>query len=393
MTSPPTTNAEAPIPARAEIVIVGAGVMGLSIAYHLGKLGADGVVILDKSYLAGGASGRNGGGVRQQWSTEANVRLMQQSVALCRTFARELRINVWFRQGGYLFVARTREQLTRLERNHELQNRCGVATRLIDAAQAQRIVPQIDPRGILGAAYNATDGILFPWPFVWGYARGAVRLGARLFTHTAVTGLAPARDGVTVHTPRGAIRARRVVIACGAWSREVAQLAGVTVPTRPVRHEICASEPLKPFLGPMVSDLSTGLYCSQSMRGEIIGGVSLPHDGSTLAMGSRLRFLATYARELARLMPILGHIRVLRQWAGPYDVSDDGDPIVGEAPGVSGVHLCCGFGGHGFMMAPIVGLLYARWLAGEPPHELFARCTLARFAHGARARGEDFVIG
>jgi sarcosine oxidase subunit beta len=144
----------------------------------------------------------------------------------------------------------------------------------------------------------------------------------------------------------------------------------------------------------MVSELSSGLYCSQSMRGEIVGGVTVPGHGSTYSMGSTLEFVATYARRLVRLMPLLGDIKILRQWAGPYDQSPDGNPILGEPPGAPGFYLACGFVGHGFMMAPIIGKLYADWLAAGERHELFDRCTLARFQGGPSTfEKEDFNIG
>jgi sarcosine oxidase subunit beta len=388
-----------PLPAAAEVVIIGAGVMGLSIAYHLAKKGLTDVVVVDRGYLAEGASGRNGGGIRQQWSTEINIRLMQDSVALCRRFAVELGVNVWFRQGGYLFLARSAQEVARLEKNIALQNRCGVPTRMLEPAAAQEIVPELSLEGIVGASYNSTDGILFPWPFLWGYARQAIAMGVKVFTHTQVNDLDAHAPGFTVHTSRGAIRARRVINACGSWSPQVARMLSVEVPTWPIRHEICSSEPLKPFLRPMVSELASGLYCSQSMRGEIVGGVTIPGHGSTYAMGSTLGFLATYARRLVKLMPVLGDIKILRQWAGPYDQSPDGNPIVGEAPEVPDFFLAGGFVGHGFMMAPIVGKLYGDWLAGGEKHEIFERYTLARFRGGAAAEAaaahakEDFNIG
>jgi len=394
----PTTleGTSGPLPARAEVVIVGGGVIGLSIAYHLAKRGLTDVVVIERGYLAEGASGRNGGGIRQQWSTEINIRLMQESVELCRRFAVDLGVNVWFRQGGYLFLARSAAEVARLEKNIALQNRCGVPTRMLDPEEARAIVPEINLRGIVGAAYNPSDGILFPWPFLWGYARQAAVLGARIFTQTAVEGLTPvAAGGYDVHTPRGVVRARRVINATGAWSPALAKLVGVEVPTHPIRHEICSSEPLKPFLRPMVSELASGLYCSQSMRGEIVGGVTIPGHGSTYDMGSTLEFLATYARRLVRLMPILGDIKILRQWAGPYDQSPDGNPILGAAPGHPDFFLACGFVGHGFMMAPIVGKLYAEMLTGGATHEIFERYTLGRFHDGSGAHHprEDFNIG
>ena len=388
------TLAREPLAARAEYVIVGAGVIGLSIAYHLAKRGVTDIVVIDRGYLAEGASGRNGGGIRQQWATEMNIRLMQQSVELCRRFAVELGVNVWFRQGGYLFLARNAAEVARLEKNIALQNRCGVATRMLEPDGARELVPELNLDGIVAAAYNPTDGILFPWPFLWGYARQAAQLGVRIHTHTAVTGLDAHGDGFTVHTARGRVAARRVVCAVGAWTPELARMIGVEVPTWPIRHEICSSEPLKPFLRPMVSELSSGLYCSQSMRGEIVGGVTVPGHGSTYSMGSTLEFVATYARRLVRLMPVLGEIKILRQWAGPYDQSPDGNPILGEPPGVPGFYLACGFVGHGFMMAPVVGKLYADWLTGGERHELFDRATLARFQGGPSTfEKEDFNIG
>jgi sarcosine oxidase subunit beta len=392
---PAALRHEIPLPARAEVVIIGAGVMGLSIAYHLAKRGLTDVVVVDRGYLAEGASGRNGGGIRQQWSTEINIRLMQDSVALCRRFAVELGVNVWFRQGGYLFLARSDKEVQRLEKNIALQNRCGVATRMLEPAAAQEIVPELSLEGIVGAAYNPTDGILFPWPFLWGYARQAIAMGVKVFTHTQVNDIDAHQPGFTVHTARGSIKARRVINAAGSWSPQIAHMLGVDVPTWPIRHEICSSEPLKPFLRPMVSELASGLYCSQSMRGEIVGGVTIPGHGSTYAMGSTLGFLATYARRLVRLMPVLGDIKILRQWAGPYDQSPDGNPIVGEAPEAPDFFVACGFVGHGFMMAPIVGKLYGDWLAGGDKHEIFERYTLARFRGGAADAHpkEDFNIG
>jgi sarcosine oxidase subunit beta len=145
----------------------------------------------------------------------------------------------------------------------------------------------------------------------------------------------------------------------------------------------------------MVAELASGLYCSQSMRGEIVGGVTIPGHKPTYAMGSTLEFLATYARRLVRLMPILGNIKILRQWAGPYDQSPDGNPILGATPEQPDMFFACGFVGHGFMMAPIVGKLYAEWLTGAQPHEIFSRYTLTRFRDGSGAAypKEDFNIG
>jgi sarcosine oxidase subunit beta len=385
-----------PADTTAETVIVGAGVMGLAIAYNLAEQGAKRIVVLDAHTLAWGASGRNGGGVRQQWSNELNVRLMQESMEICAGFAEKMRVNVWMRRGGYLFLARTRAVARRLERNVEVQARCGLPTRMIAPEEARAIVPELDVAGLQAGCFNPTDAIVFPWPFLWGYARAAEKRGVSISTGTPVTAIDTVRGGFRLHTPRGTFAAERVVCAAGAWSPEVTRLIGVTLPTRPTRHEILSTEPLKPFLKPLVSVLESGLYVSQSLRGELVGGISMPDDGEhDVRLGSRLAFTTAMARGLTALMPVLGHVKVVRQWAGPYDLSPDGDPLVGELPGVPGFFVACGFRGHGFMMAPVVARYYAQVLRGGPAHAMFSEWRADRFAAGRppRSNREDMFIG
>ena len=248
---------------RAEIVIIGAGIMGLAIAYHLARLGVTDIVVVDRSYLCGGASGRNGGGVRAQWSSEANVRLMQESEQMCRDFAFEMKINVWFRQGGYLFLARSEDKRRALESSVKLQNDNGLPTRMLSPAEARGVVPELDTDGVVGASYNPEDGVVFPWPFVWGFAQAAEKLGVMVRTFTDVIGFRAQGsriDGVVVKSiAPGAsgesheIRTHKVVNACGAWSPAIARMLGVELPNTPHRHEICSTEPLKPWLRPLVA--------------------------------------------------------------------------------------------------------------------------------------------
>jgi sarcosine oxidase subunit beta len=385
--------ASLPLRREASLAIVGGGIMGLALAYNLGRRGVRDVVVLEAHHLAWGASGRNGGGIRQQWSTELNIRLMQESVEICRGFAQELGTNVWMRQGGYLFLARRPRELERMEAAIALQNRCDVPTRLLTGDEVSRLVPELDRERFVGACYNPTDAIVFPWPFLWGYARAAARAGVEIHTATPVTAIDRAARGFVLHTPKGNVRAERVVNAAGAWSPEVARLVGLALPDWPTRHEILSTEPLKPFLGPMVSVIDSGLYFSQSLRGEIVGGITLDQsDERTVRLGSRLAFLEAMAAGLIEAMPRLGDIKVVRQWAGPYDMTPDNNPIVGEAREVPGFYLCCGFVGHGFMMAPVVALHYALYLTGETPHPLFHKWRLGRFAEGDLER-EDLNIG
>ena len=379
---------------RAEVVIVGAGIMGLAIAYNLAKNhGITNVVVLDRTYLCGGASGRNGGGVRAQFSSEGNIRLMQESIRICRDFAREMKINIWFRQGGYLFLVRDEAGRRTLEQSVAVQNGCGLQTRMLTPKEAQQIVPELSLDGVVAASYNGDDGVVFPWPFVWGYAQVAEKLGVEISPFTDVVGFDTQGSKITaVVTSKGKIATNRVVNAAGAWSPEVARLLGVELPNHPHRHEICSTEPLKPWLKPLVADLSNGLYFSQSMRGEIVGGVTNHDVPEGLNMDSSHRFLALYGKALVKTCPILGSVKVLRQWAGCYDLTPDANPIVGEVDEIEGFYQASGFMGHGFMMAPVMGRLLAQYLAEGTELPMFERWNLRRFKEG-RLLSEAMIIG
>ncbi len=397
-------SSSAPLPDRADVVIIGGGVMGLSTAYQLARQpGRRSVVVLERSYLVSGASGRNGGGVRMQWADRQNVELMMRSIDICRGLAQELGINLWFRQGGYLFLARTPEAEARLERNAELHRMVGAPTRLLSPSAAKERVPQLDTRDIRVATYNPDDGVVFPWAFVWGYATRAVKRGVVVRTHTEVQRLEPdpgGRPGFALHLSTGErIEADTVVNATGAWSVGINTALGVHLPNHPHRHEIMSSEPLKPFLDPLVVDLASGLYFSQSTRGEIVAGVTMPDhagpaDPTQINLDSSLAFLRRLSNALTRVMPVCRSLKVLRQWSGPYDVSPDGDAIVGPTPGFPHLIQVCGFTGHGFMMAPVVGELLARSIARSEPHPMLTRWSPARFSDPTRThRREDMIIG
>jgi sarcosine oxidase, subunit beta len=386
---------------HAEIVVIGAGIMGLSIAYHLARRGVTDVLVVDRSYLCGGASGRNGGGVRAQWSSEANVRLMQESIRMCKDFANEMKINVWFRQGGYLFLVRSKDKQAALEKSVALQNDCGLGTRMLSPKEAQKIVPELGTDGLLAASFNADDGVVFPWPFVWGFAQAARKLGVEVATFTDVVGFDTNGKNITgvrikdAKDPASApvtIKTSRVVNAAGAWSPEIARLLGVELPNTPHRHEICSTEPLKPWLKPLVADLTDGLYFSQSTRGEIVGGVGQERVPHGIDQNSSFAFLGKYAQSLTRACPVLGEVKVLRQWAGCYDITPDANPIVGPIDDVNDFFQASGFMGHGFMMAPIVGKLIAEHIAEGTSSELFDRWNLRRFKEG-KLLHEAMIIG
>jgi sarcosine oxidase subunit beta len=380
------------LPDAVDIVIIGGGIMGLALAWNLCGRGAGKVLVLERGYLCEGASGRNGGGVRAQWATDTLIELAKESIDFMAGFAQELGINVWLRKGGYLFLAHDAETVRRIEEGAALQKRHGLATRVISPGEALDIVPELDASRFVAAAWNPDDGVVFPWPFLWGYADGARKRGAVVETFTRVTAIEVQGGRVRgVSTDRGHVAADRVVIAAGAWSPAVAKLASVSLPNVPYRHEIVSSEPLKPFLGPLVSMLGTGLYFSQSMRGEIVGGMGDPEEEPGLNQSSSLRFLTRYARALTEIVPRTSGVKLLRQWAGCYDVTPDHSPVLGETPGVAGLLQMSGFVGHGFMMAPAVARRMAAWMGGAKD-EIFERFNLGRFAEG-RLEKETFIIG
>ena len=308
-------------------------------------------------------------------------------------FARDLHINIWLRRGGYLFLAKSAEVVDRIEKGAQLHNKYGVETQILTPDGAREIVPELTMAGVKAAAWNAKDGVIFPWAFMWGYAQYVAKRGVAVETFTRVVGFEQSQGRISkVLTDRGPIACETVVLASGAWSPEVARLAGVELPNEPHRHEICSSEPLKPFLGPLVSVLDTGLYFSQSMRGEIVGGMGDARERAAMNLGSTSRFLARYAAALVEQLPRLGSLKILRQWAGPYDVTPDNSPILGRTPAIPNLLHMHGFVGHGFMMAPAVAERMAGWMASGASDELFEKFNLARFAEGRMER-EDMIIG
>ncbi|MDP9034158.1 MAG: FAD-binding oxidoreductase, partial [Myxococcota bacterium] len=330
---------------------------------------------------------------------------MLESLRMCRDFARKMKINVWFRQGGYLFLGRTKAIRESLEKSVALQNDCGLPTRLLSAAEARSIVPELDPSGIEVAAYNPGDGVVFPWPFVWGYAQAARKLGVDVAPWHQLVGIETSGrriEGVRIRrcgppggTPNDAtmtLRTNKVVNAAGAWSPLVARLVGVDLPNKPHRHEICSSEPLKPWLKPLVADLTDGLYFSQSTRGELVGGIGNEYVPPGLDQQSSHAFLGKYASSLVRACPVLARVKVLRQWAGCYDLTPDANPIVGPVDDIDHFYQASGFMGHGFMMAPVIGKLLAELIADGSTIPMFERWGLRRFAEG-KLLSEAMIIG
>ena len=374
--------------ARSEyrVVVVGAGILGLYTAVHLARAGAGPILVVDRGFLSSGASGRNGGGVRQQWETRATVRLARESVEAYRRFGVEYGYNVWFRQSGYVFLAETEAELARLRAVHDLVRSEGLPSEVLGPDRVAALVPGIAPDSSVGGTYLSSDGTLYPFPAVWGVYEAARALGVEVALGVEAVGVdAPAGRVEGVATSAGRVATPVVVNAAGGWSAEFSRQAGLSVPNVATRHEILATEPMKPFLDPMVVRVSDGLYFSQTMRGEIVGGVTGTNGtGVEGGMPTSPRFLLGMARALVRLVPRLAPLGVLRAWSGFYDDTPDGFPVIGEDPRRPGFVHANGFGGHGFMLAPAASRRVARAAMGEPVDLDPATFSPARFLSSER---------
>ena len=387
-----------PVPATAEAVIIGGGINGLAAAYELAKLGLEDVVVVEKNYIGAGSTGRCGGGIRQQWTTEENVRLAQESVTLYENLAAELGYQTFFRQGGYLMISEDEGHRPALREAVALQNRCGAPSEFLEPEQCREIVPQLNIDRIRAASFCPKDGTAYPFSVVWGYAKAAHRKGVRIFIKTQVTGIETEGDRVVaVQTDKGRIATSRVVNCAGPWARHLAAQIGVELPNRQERHEIMVSESLKPCLDPMVISITNGIYFSQSMRGEIVGGIGDPEEAqgeglSRFDTRSQLRFAVRFARALCELFPPAAPLRLMRQWAGMYDVTPDHRPILGGVSGLDGYYHICGFSGHGFMLGPTTAKRMARFITTAQPDEIITSLSLDRFA-GGTLQVDAFVVG
>ncbi len=377
---------------RAEVVIVGSGVTGLSTAYSLLAKGVDDIVILDKGHLSSGASTRNGGGIRAQFTTEENIMLAKWSIQRFRQLGVELKTNFWFRQGGYLFVAESDTELSALRQAAAFQRRFGLNTRIVDCDRVQDIVPEMACTTVVGGSFRRGDGVLFPFPLLYGLADHLRKRGVSIETRCDVKRIARAGGDFSLETSRGELRAEKLLNAAGGWSSEVGKMMGVDIPTHPVRHQIMVSEPLAPFLDPMVVTLSDGFYMSQGPRGELVGGITEPDPHGTDPTRSSAKFCEQLSRRIVSLLPRLSRARMMRQWAGYYDMSPDANPILDVLPGYENGFIACGFSGHGFMISPAVGEFMACLIAGKKPPFPENPYRISRFESG-RARREGLVIG
>ncbi|MDK2888026.1 sarcosine oxidase subunit beta [Desulfofundulus australicus DSM 11792] len=369
---------------RHEVIIIGGGVTGCSIAYHLAERGMRDVAVLERAYLTSGATGRCGAGFRHQWGTKTNCLLAKYAIARLEHLAEELDYpeGIEIKQEGYLLLAYTPKMEEQFKKNLALQKSLGIDARWVTPREAREIVPFLNTEGLLGATFCPKDGHANPFKVTDAYARAARRLGVKIHTYTEVRDIKIEGSLKTVITNRGTFQAPVVVNAAGGHAAEIGRMVGVDLPIVPERHQILVTEPVEQVLGPMVMSFYHNLYCQQTPHGSFIMGLGDPNEPKEYNVRSSWQFLTQMARKAVWLLPVLKNVRVVRQWAGVYDMSPDRQPVLGEVPGVPGFYVAAGFSGHGFMIAPMTGQLMAEVILGLPttlPVDMF---SLSRFTTG-----------
>jgi sarcosine oxidase subunit beta len=370
-----------------DVVIVGAGVHGLAIAYYLGKNhGIANVAVLDKGYLGGGASGRNTAIIRSNYRTPQGVAFYDESVKLYERLALELDYNVMFSQQGHLTLAHTDRGVTTLRERAETNKLLGVDSRLIGRDEIAQMVPGLDTserphQPILAGLFHPPGGIIRHDAVVWGYARGADRAGVEIHPQTEVTAIRRENGRIAgVTTTRGEIATRLVVNATAGWCSTIAHMAGVELPI--VTHPLQAlvTERLKPWLHHVIVSATLHVYINQTDRGEVVIGEEIDPYPS-YSTRSTLRFLENAAAHTIELFPCLGNVKVLRQWAGLCDMPPDFAPIIGPVDEVEGFILDVGWGTYGFKAGPAAGGRVAEFIATGRVPEVIRPFALSRFAN------------
>lgn len=369
----------------ANIVIIGGGISGCAIAYELAKKGMKDIVVIEKDYLSSGATGRCGAGVRMQWGTEMNCRLAKYSIESYERANEELQYDgdIEFKQKGYLIVASTEKEMEQFKKNVALQNSLGIPSRLITPKEAKEIVPHMDETKIICATYCPKDGHLNPFHTTMAYANAAARLGVQFMKYTEVTGIKVEGGKVVgVQTTKGDISAPIVVNVAGGHSKLVGDMAGVDIPIFAERHQILVTEPVNPMQDPMFMSFSLNIYCQQTPHGSFIMGRGDANEPRDLRQTSSWHFMEEMAKTVVELLPPLKDLRVVRQWAGLYDMSPDRQPIYGKANEVEGFYTACGFSGHGFMFGPVTAVVMSEAILGEKPSIDVSMLSIDRFGKG-----------
>ncbi len=369
----------AELPAAADAIVIGGGIMGCSTLYHLATLGITNTVLIERDTLGAGSTSRSAGGFRAQFSDELNIKMAVENIRRLGAFDEEVGGDIDFRQWGYLFLL-DETHLPRFAAAVELQNRLGVPSEVIGHDAILEIVPGLDLDGISGATWCPIDGYCTPEAVGQGYARAASRLGAAISQGVAVTSIDVA-DGrvVGVTTSRGSVSSPVVVLATGAWAPELAVTAGLELPVTPVKRHVVFTigDGGLPREIPNTIDFASGFYFHREGTGLLLGGREQTMEG-----------LATVALDR---LPLLEHLELRPGWWGYYEMSPDGNGIVGACDEPSGMLYATGFSGHGFQQGPVIGEHLAELVAGVEPTFDLSAMSLERFATGAFVPEQNLV--
>lgn len=342
-----------------DAIIIGGGILGVSTAYELAKAGMTNICVIERRYLASGSTGRCGGGFRQQWSTEANTKLAMDSVKRFESIEAELEYKTEFFQGGYLVLSHTDEETEQFRKNVAMQRKLGLKVDLVDPKQAAEIVKFLDPSQVKMATWCPTDGHINPFLLCQAYANSARRKGVDIRLWTEVTGLMKKSNIFFVMTDQGVLETPILFNCAGSFSRSIGDMLNVEIPVDPYRHEILVTEPVERLWNPMVISFTIGLYARQEMNGGVVMGMGDPNEPVGTFVGSSMHFMYEMSRRFTKLFPKLSGLRIVRQWAGLYEMTADAQPILGPIDEIENFYQANGFSGHGLMLAPAVSRLLA----------------------------------
>jgi sarcosine oxidase subunit beta len=371
----------------AEVVIIGGGVVGASIAYHLAGAGCSDVLVLEREpHLGRGSTGKSMGGVRAQFSTEINIRLSLYALEFFARFEQATGCPAGYRPQGYLFVASSEKQMAYLRANYQLQKQCGVQTaELLSPSEVIHRVPQLRADDILGGSFSSTDGFVDPHSVLTGFMQRASEKGVRLWKRAQVTEILQDAHGIAgVRTARWTVPTRIVVNAAGPWAAQVAALAGVELPVEPLRRMLVPSEPF-PLIAreaPMTIDMATGFHFRPEGLGVLLAWND-PEETPGFKAGFDPGFVEKILLRAVDRVPCFDALEVnpRRAWAGLYEMTPDHYPILGPVPQVPGLHLANGFSGHGVMHSPATGkILSDLILRGHTDLIDASALNLSRFA-------------
>ncbi len=371
------------MPARAAVVVVGGGIIGVSIAYHLAAAGVRDVVVLERDTLGSGSSAKPVGGVRATFSDAGNVLLGQRSLTAFEEFRHRFGTDIGLRQVGYLFCCQTEAQRAAVADAVRLQNALGCRSVMVSPEEAARRNPFLDPAVLVGASYAPRDGYAEPARVIAGYARAATDLGVRFCEHTEVLDASTRSDRThLLATPHGTVLADTVVIAAGAWSAPLGARLGVNLPVQPVRRQIgltarpARRNPVVPF----TLDLATTLYVHNHGDGLLVG-ISDPAEPPGFCREFSYGWTRAFDAAAAVVAPALVGLPLVGGWAGLYENTPDHNALIGRAED-PGVLYATGFSGHGFLQGPAVGEIVADLYRDREPFCDPAPFSAARFDSG-----------